>query len=86
MSLHLHVILWLLLLKEDSRLIVIQRPYQHNLVIAGDPHSKYMAIAINRVEGAEYVVDLYNQRRENSENRIKDLEIFLHGKDATREI
>jgi hypothetical protein len=61
--------------EQAFRLIVIRRPYQGTLFAAEDNRLKYKAIATNRIESAEAVVQWYNQRGECSENRIKELKI-----------
>jgi len=62
--------------KRAFRLIVVRRPYQGQLF--GQDQSlklRYTAIASNRSEAAEEVMDWYHQRGECSENRIKELKI-----------
>lgn len=61
--------------EEAFRLIVIRRPIQGKLFGEVEESEKYTAIATNRVEEAEKVVEWYNQRGESSENRIKELKI-----------
>ena len=57
------------------RLIVICRPYQSTLFFEEDERVKYTVIATNKTESPDVVVTWYNQRRECSENRIKELKI-----------
>jgi hypothetical protein len=62
--------------KSAFRLIVVRRPYQDKLF--GQEENlklRYTAIASNRPEAAEMVMDWYHQRGECSENRIKELKI-----------
>ena len=59
--------------KQAFRLVVIRRPIQGKLF--EEASEKYTAIATNRTEDVEKVVQWYNQRGECSENRIKDLKI-----------
>lgn len=62
--------------KSAFRLIVVRRPYQDKLF--GQEENlklRYTAIASNRPEAAEMVMDWYYQRGECSENRIKELKI-----------
>jgi Transposase DDE domain group 1 len=62
--------------KSAFRLIVVRRPYQGQLF--GQEENlklRYTAIASNRTESAEEVMDWYHQRGECSENRIKELKI-----------
>ena len=62
--------------KSAFRLIVVRRPYQGTL-FGQEEKLKigYTAIASNRQESAEEVMDWYHQRGECSENRIKELKI-----------
>jgi len=60
---------------EAFRLVVIRRPYQVKLFDEAEASEKYTAIASNREDSAEEVVQWYNQRGECSENRIKELKI-----------
>lgn len=63
------------------RLILIRRPIQPSLPDMEeneDPYERYRAIATNRSESAEQVVDWYNQRGDTSENRIRDLKSGFH--------
>jgi hypothetical protein len=62
--------------KRAFRLIVVRRPYQGKL-FGQEENLKlhYKAIASNRPEAAEGVMDWYHQRSECSENRIKELKI-----------
>ena len=57
------------------RLIVVCRPYQQGLFGQEDMKRIYTAIATNRMDSAEAVMDWYYQRGECSENRIKELKI-----------
>jgi len=62
--------------KSAFRLIVVRRPYQGCLF--GQEENlkvRYTAIASNRTESVEEVMDWYHQRGESSENRIKELKI-----------
>ena len=62
--------------KSAFRLIVVRRPYQDKLF--GQEENlklRYTAIASNRPEAVEMVMDWYHQRGECSENRIKELKI-----------
>ena len=61
--------------KEAFRLVVIRRPYQSKLFAEAGFAERYKAIATNRSEVAEEVVQWYNQRGECSENRLKELKI-----------
>lgn len=61
--------------KEAFRLVVIRRPIQGKLFGEVEESEKYTAIATNRTEETEKVVEWYNQRGESSENRIKELKI-----------
>ena len=61
--------------KKAFRLIVIRRLYQGNMFSEQDVSLKYTAIASNRTESAEGVVQWYNQRGDCSENRIKEVKI-----------
>lgn len=57
------------------RLVVIKRPVQGSLFEKGVETERYTAIASNRTEDSEEVVQWYNQRGQCSENRIKELKI-----------
>jgi hypothetical protein len=62
--------------KSAFRLIVVRRPYQDQLF--GQEENlklRYTAIASNRTQSAEAVMEWYHQRGECSENRIKELKI-----------
>ena len=62
--------------QQAFRLIVVRRSYQDKLF--GQEENlklRYTAIASNRPEAAEMVMDWYHQRGECSENRIKELKI-----------
>jgi hypothetical protein len=61
--------------EEAFRLVVIRRPYQGQLFGETQIKEKYTVIATNRGGSAEEVIQWYNQRRECSENRIKELKI-----------
>lgn len=61
--------------KKAFRLIVVRRPYQQGLYGEQDMKLRYTAIASNRTDAAEDVMDWYHQRGECSENRIKELKI-----------
>jgi len=61
--------------KQAFRLVVIRRPVQGRLFDEASESEKYTAIATNRTEDVEQIVQWYNQRGECSENRIKDLKI-----------
>lgn len=61
--------------RKAFRLIVVRRPYQKGLFDEGDMKLSYTAIASNRIDSAEAVMDWYHQRGECSENRIKELKI-----------
>ena len=61
--------------KTAFRLIVVSRPYQGDVFSDVDSENKYVVIATNRTEPAEWIVDWYNQRSDCSENRIKELKI-----------
>jgi hypothetical protein len=60
--------------REAFRLVVIRRPFQGSLFDT-ETCERYTAIATNRVEDIEQVVQWYNQRGQCSENRIKELKI-----------
>lgn len=67
--------------RKAFRLILIRRPVQPCLPGQEgneDPYDRYRAIATNRSETAEQVVDWYNQRGDTSENRIRDLKSGFH--------
>ena len=57
------------------RLIVARRPYQKALFGEEDIKLSYTAIASNRLDSVEAVMDWYHQRGECSENRTKELKI-----------
>jgi hypothetical protein len=57
------------------RLIVVRRPYQPGLFGEENMKLSYTAIASNRTDAADVVMDWYHQRGECSENRIKELKI-----------
>lgn len=57
------------------RLIVIRRPSQKEMFAYEDTGKKYTAVASNKTESAEEIIEWYNKRGECSENRIKDLKI-----------
>jgi hypothetical protein len=57
------------------RLIIVRRPYQQGLYAEPELKLHYTAIASNRTDAAEDVMDWYHQRGECSENRIKELKI-----------
>lgn len=61
--------------KKAFRLIVVRRPYQQELFGQESNKLRYKAIASNRNETAEVVMDWYHKRGECSENRIKELKI-----------
>ena len=61
--------------KQAFRLIVVRRPRQKSLFDEEPVTAKYTAIATNRIQKAEEVLQWYNQRGECSENRIKELKI-----------
>ncbi len=61
--------------KKAFRLIVVRRPYQQGLFGQEDNKLRYTAIASNRTDAADVVMDWYHQRGECSENRIKELKI-----------
>ena len=61
--------------KKAFRLIVVRRPYQQELFGQESNKLRYKAIASNRTDVAEVVMDWYHQRGECSENRIKELKI-----------
>jgi hypothetical protein len=61
--------------KQAFRLVVIRRPVQGDLFGGQPATEKYTAIATNRTESLEQVIQWYNQRGECSENRIKELKI-----------
>jgi hypothetical protein len=53
------------------RLIALKRPAQGHLF--GEPEERWHALATNRQEDAETVLTWYNQRGDQSENRLKEL-------------
>lgn len=57
------------------RLVVIRRPVQLDFFAGEAPSQRYKVIASNREESAKETVAWYNQRGEDSENRIKELKI-----------
>jgi hypothetical protein len=57
------------------RLIVVRQPYQQGLFGQEEMKRIYTAIATNKMDSAEAVMDWYYQRGECSENRIKELKI-----------
>jgi len=61
--------------KKAFRLIVVRRSCQQGLFGQEENKRRYTAIAANRTEVAEVVMDWYHQRGECSENRIKELKI-----------
>jgi len=61
--------------QQAFRLVVIRRPMQGYLFCEQSVSEKYTVIATNRTESMEQVVMWYNQRRDCSENRIKELKI-----------
>jgi hypothetical protein len=61
--------------KKAFRLIAVRRPYQGRLFGEEDRKLCYTAIASNRPEEADVVMDWYHQRGECSENRIKELKL-----------
>jgi hypothetical protein len=61
--------------RKAFRLVVIRRPVQGGLFGETDETEKFTAIATNRTEDVEQVVQWYNQRGQCSENRIKELKI-----------
>jgi len=61
--------------KKAFRLVVVRRPYQQGLFSHKENKLRFTAIASNRTEAAEVVMDWYHQRGECSENRIKELKI-----------
>lgn len=61
--------------KQAFRLVVIRRPVQGKLFEQTGETERYTAIATNRTENLEQVVQWYNQRGQCSENRIKELKI-----------
>lgn len=61
--------------KQAFRLVVIKRPVQGNLFEPICETHGYTAIATNRTEDPEQLVQWYNQRGQHSENRIKELKI-----------
>lgn len=61
--------------KQAFRLVVIRRPIQVKLFDEAGETERFTAIATNRTEEVEQVVQWYNQRGQCSENRIKELKI-----------
>lgn len=61
--------------RKAFRLIVLRRPIQGKLFEETGEKERYTAIATNRTEETEQVVQWYNQRGQCSENRIKELKI-----------
>ena len=61
--------------RKAFRLIVIRRSSQKEMFAYEDTGKKYTAVASNKTESAEEIIEWYNQRGECSENRIKDLKI-----------
>jgi Transposase DDE domain group 1 len=61
--------------RQAFRLAVIRRPVQERLFDKTDETERYTAIATNRTEEVERVIQWYNQRGQCSENRIKELKI-----------
>jgi len=61
--------------KQAFRLIVIRRPVQGKLFEQAGETERYTAIATNRRQDIEQLVQWYNQRGQSSENRIKELKI-----------
>ena len=61
--------------KEAFRLVVIRRPVQGKLFDGDAETERFTAIATNRTEEAEEVINWYSQRGQCSENRIKELKI-----------
>lgn len=61
--------------RHSFRLIVVRRPCQADLFGNTTPGVRYQAIATNRDGTPEEVLQWYNQRGEQSENRIKELTI-----------
>jgi hypothetical protein len=61
--------------KSAFRLIVVRRPYQQGLFAEENMKLRYTAIASNRTDAADVVIDWYHQRGECSENRIKELKL-----------
>jgi hypothetical protein len=61
--------------KRAFRLVVIRRPVQAKLFDETVPSERYTAMATNRTEDVERLVQWYNQRGQCSENRIKNLKI-----------
>jgi len=60
---------------QSFRLIIVRRAYQQDMFKEVDASVKYKAIATNRKESVEFVINWYNKRGDHSENRIKDLKI-----------
>jgi hypothetical protein len=56
-------------------LTVIHRPYQKNMFGEEDVGLEYTVIATNGTESSGWVMALYNQRGDCSENRIRELKI-----------
>ncbi len=61
--------------KQAFRLVVIRRPVQGKLFEQTGETERYTAIATNRAQDLEQLVQWYNQRGQCSENRIKELKI-----------
>lgn len=61
--------------KQAFRLVIVRRPYQQGLFGQDDIKMSYTAIASNKIEPADAVMDWYHQRGDCSENRIKELKI-----------
>lgn len=61
--------------KQAFRLVVIRRPVQGQLFEQTSENERYTAIATNRAQDLEQLVQWYNQRGQCSENRIKALKI-----------
>lgn len=61
--------------RQAFRLVVIRRPIQGKLFEQAGEAERYTAIATNRTEDLEQLVQWYNQRGQCSENRIKEFKI-----------
>lgn len=61
--------------KQAFRLVVIRRAVQRKLFDEAGVTERYTAIATNRTENIEQLVQWYNQRGQCSENQIKELKI-----------
>ena len=61
--------------KKAFRLVVIRRAYQKEMFGEEDVRLKYKAVATNKKERGEEIIQWYNQRGDCSENRIKELKI-----------